>query len=165
MFILTNAEILDSKIEDLRAQPCKDDFIDKLALSKHNVMEILESRRYGAAIKDYWINFFARLPQSASDTMKLVGYSGSLITLREMCGGKVRLKDMSHYNPHVRTSDYIDRVTYNGHAMREYMNRDIEARMIARYSYFNFKSASCVAIINICYISYIVAQRSYSGKT
>lgn len=113
-------------------------------------MDILETRRYGAAVKDYWLNFFGRLPQSVSETQKPIGSSGSLGALRNICGGEVRLKDMSHYNPHVRTTDYIDRITYNGHAMREYMNRDIEARMIARYCSHQYSHCNiCVRLINM----------------
>lgn len=77
----------------------------------------------------YWESFFKKLPQSFSETEKRIGTSGSLGTLRSLCGGKMRYKDLSAIKPRVRVSQFVDKVTYNGHAVRAYMNREIEARM------------------------------------
>ena len=43
----------------------------------------------------------------------------------------MRFKDVSHLKPKSYPAEYVDTVSYNGHAMLKFMNRDILERMRA----------------------------------
>lgn len=58
-------------------------------------------------------------------------------------GGKMRFKDTTHLMPRHQVSEYIDRVSYNGHALMQYMNREIEAEMRS----LGEKDSKCTATI------------------
>ena len=72
---------------------------------------------------------FDRLPQAETETGRSIGSNGSLGTLRRLGGGEMRFKDQSHLRVQCDTTDYIEKVNYNGHAIRNYMNKEIEERM------------------------------------
>lgn len=72
---------------------------------------------------------FDSFPQSVEETGAIVGGNGALGMLRALAGGKMRFKDYSHLKPKCDIVDYIDKVNYDGHAVRNYMNREIEKRM------------------------------------
>lgn len=42
--ITINSELLDARLENLREQPCRSDFLEKLAISRANVLDILQSK-------------------------------------------------------------------------------------------------------------------------
>lgn len=72
---------------------------------------------------------FDSFPQAVTDTGRSIGSNGTLGTLRRLGGGEMRFKDLSHLRVHCDTTDYIEKVNYNGHAIRNYMNKQIEERM------------------------------------
>lgn len=58
-----------------------------------------------------------------------IGSKGTLGLLRDMCGGVMRFKDISHLKPRALAGDYLDNIIYNGHAVRKSINAEIEGRM------------------------------------
>ena len=127
--VTMNSTLLESRIGDLTAQKPRHDFVEKLARSRENVMESLASRGYEDNVVSHWEDFFDRLPQTFEASRMTIGQTGSLWTLRNFGDGKMRFKDSSHLKPRSQLVEYIDTINYNGHAIRRFMNREIEESM------------------------------------
>lgn len=127
--LLMNADIINSRIASLKEQPCRQDFLEKMAATRANVLELLHGRGYDDSIVSDWEKLFDQMPQSAEETCKVIGDTGVLGTLRDMCGGKMRIKDLSQDKPRRLPCEYMDRISYNGHALAKHMTKQLEDRM------------------------------------
>jgi hypothetical protein len=84
-------------------------------------------RNYSPSHFEYWSTVFDDLFSRQSGSK--IGSAGTLGSLRDMCGGAMRFKDISHLKPRALAGDYVDRIVYNGHALRKSTNAMILARM------------------------------------
>jgi hypothetical protein len=108
---------------------------------------------------------FDRLPHSVAETGRPIGRTGALGILRGLGGGEMRFKDQSHIRLHCDTTDYIEKVNYNGHAVRNYMNKEIEERMFQQDCALTGATATFVRMnrgIYFLFISTIHISPEYS---
>ena len=126
-----NADILNSRLSTLRQQPCRRDFLEKMELTRGNVLRFLTERGYDDTISTNWEQLFDRIPQSTDETCQLIGDRGILGRLRDLCGGKMRFKNYSQDKPRALPCDYMEKISYNGHALTKDMSRQLEDRMRA----------------------------------